>query len=138
MLRFDQDQRKIINEARAIERAARQKATRARPNSPKADRGRERDNGFRQFIRRQPCEARHKGGCQGPVQHAHISYRVAGIPNSFGRGVKNHDRYATPLCAGHHHIQTNVMGEKPFWAWVDKDPYEIAARLFAQYQEQPK
>lgn len=97
------------------------------------DRGRERDNGFRQYIRRQPCEAAHMGGCAGPIQHAHVSYQQHGIPNSFGRGIKNHDRHGNPLCAEHHRIQGDVMGEKPFWAWVGKDPYETSAAHFAAY-----
>lgn len=131
------EQRAIVEAAKRIQREARQEATRARPKSPKADRGRERDNGFCQYVRRQPCEARHLGGCGGPVQHAHISYRVAGIPNSFGRSVKNHDRHGNPLCAGHHAEQHRI-GEKPFWALLGKDAYATAAGHFAQYQDQSK
>ena len=127
------EQRAVVNEAQRILREERKAATRARPKSPKADRGCEIDKGFRQYIRRQPCEARHKGGCAGPVQHAHVSYHVHGIANSFGRGVKNHDRHGNPLCAEHHYIQGNVMGEKPFWAWLGKDAYETAAAHFDRY-----
>ena len=118
---------------RAIARDRRRNVQAQRP-AEKKHRGRERDNGYRQYIRRQPCEAAHKGGCKGPVQHAHISYRVDGIPNSFGRGVKNHDRHGNPLCAGHHDLQTNGMGEKPFWAWLGKDAYATAAAHYARYQ----
>ena len=126
------EQRAVVNEAQRILREERKAATRARPKSPKADRGRERDNGFCQYIRRQPCEAGHRGDCLGPVQHAHVSYQVAGIANSFGRGVKNHDRHGNPLCAGHHAEQHRV-GEKPFWAWLGKDAYETAAAHFDRY-----
>jgi hypothetical protein len=128
------EQRAVVNEAKRIQRDVRKAATKARPKSLKADRGRERDNGFAQYIRRQPCEARAKGGCSGPVQHAHISYRVDGISNSFGRSVKNHDRHANPLCAEHHRIQGEVMGERPFWAWLGKDAYETAAAHYAAYR----
>ena len=121
---------RVFRQAKVRERRA-LKAT--RPKSPKADRGRERDNGFRQYIRRQPCEAAHWGDCQGPVQHAHVSYQVAGIPNSFGRGVKNHDRHGNPLCAGHH-AEQHRMGEKPFWALLGKDAYETAAGHYAAYR----
>lgn len=100
----------------------------------KADRGRERDNGFLAYLRRQPCEAAHMGGCDGPVQAAHISYRQAGIPNSFGRGVKNHDRHATPLCAGHHALQHSMGRERAFWELVGKDAYETAAGHYERYQ----
>lgn len=104
-----------------------------RPEGAGQRQPRERDNGFCQYIRRQPCEARHKGGCAGPIQHAHVSYQAHGIPNSFGRGSKNHDRHGNPLCAEHHRIQGEVMGEKPFWAWLGKDAYETAAGHYAAY-----
>lgn len=125
-------QRAVVNEAARIKREERKAATKARPKSPKADRGRERDTGYLQFLRRQPCEARGMSQCAGAVQAAHVSYRVAGISNSFGRSVKNHDRHANPLCADHHRIQHNV-GEKPFWAALGKDAYETAAGHFAAY-----
>ncbi|GEM_PF-2566846 len=109
---FTYEERHVIAAAAKLRREARKAATKARAKSPKADRGRERDNGFRQYIRRQPCEARHLGGCFGPVQHAHVSYRVHGIANSFGRGVKNHDRHGNPLCAGHHNGAASSTGAR--------------------------
>lgn len=127
------EQRAVVNEAKRIQREVRKAATKARPKSPKADRGREKDNGFRAYVRRQPCEARALGGCSGPVQHAHVSYRVDGIPNSFGRGVKNHDRHGNPLCAGHHQLQ-HETGERLFWSRLGKDAYATAAAHFARYQ----
>ncbi len=132
---FTLEQRAIIAEADRIQRKARREAKAARPKSPKADRGRERDNGFRQYIRRQPCEARHLGGCSGPVQHAHVSYRVHGIANSFGRGVKNHDRHGNPLCASHHKMQHDMGDERAFWSLLGKDAYETAAAHYAAYQK---
>lgn len=131
---FTYEERHVIAAAAKLRREARKAATKARPKSPKADRGRERDNGFRQYIRRQPCEARHLGGCFGPVQHAHVSYRVHGIANSFGRGVKNHDRHANPLCRGHHD-QQHSMNERAFWSLLGKDAYETAAAHYAAYSE---
>ncbi len=132
---FTLEQRAIIAEADRIQRKARREAKAARPKSLKADRGRERDNGFRQYIRRQPCEARHLGGCFGPVQHAHVSYRVHGIANSFGRGVKNHDRHGNLLCAGHHKMQHDMGDERAFWSLLGKDAYETAAAHYAAYQK---
>ena len=126
------EQRAVVNEAKRILRDERKAATKARPKSPKATRGRETDTGFLQYLRRQPCEARGMSQCAGAVQAAHVSYQVHGIPNSFGRSVKNHDRHANPLCADHHRIQHNV-GEKPFWAWLGKDAYETAAGHYARY-----
>lgn len=133
MLRFNAEQRAAIAAVDGFKRDARKADKKARPKSEKATRGREIDNGFRQYVRRQPCEARHLGGCMGPVQHAHVSYHVSGIPNSFGRGVKNHDRHGNPLCMGHHKMQDRI-GEKPLWAKIGKDAYETAAAHYAKYQ----
>lgn len=130
---FTYEQRHVIAAAAKLRKEARKAATKARPKSPKASRGREIDTGFRQYIRRQPCEARHLGGCSGPVQHAHVSFRVHGIPNSFGRSVKNHDRHGNPLCAGHHQMQHDMGDERAFWALLGKDAYETAAAHYATY-----
>jgi hypothetical protein len=119
----------VYRKAKARERKA---STAARPKSPKADRGRERDNGYLAYLRRQPCAAAGFGFCGGPIQAAHVSYRVAGIANSFGRGVKNHDRHANPLCAEHHGMQ-HGGSEKAFWAATGKDAYETAAAHYAAY-----
>lgn len=134
---FTAAERAVIADAQRIRREARREARTARPKSPKADRGRERDNGFRQYIRRQPCEARHLGGCSGPVQHAHVSYRVHGIANSFGRGVKNHDRHGNPLCDGHHKMQHDMGDERAFWSMLGKDAYATAAAHYAAYTGEP-
>jgi len=130
---LDLAERQILAAARQIKARERKEAKKARPASPKATRGRDEDKGFRQYIRRQPCEARHLGGCSGPVQHAHVSFRVHGIPNSFGRGVKNHDRHGNPLCAGHHQMQHDMGDERAFWALLRKDAYETAAAHYATY-----
>lgn len=134
MIRFEGDDRRTVEKAAELRRDARKAATKARPKSEKATRGREIDNGFRQYIRRQPCEAAHLGGCSGPLQHAHVSYQQHGIPNSFGRGVKNHDRHGNPLCAGHHELQHRMGDERAFWMLVGKDAYETAAGHFAAYE----
>lgn len=132
------EQRLIIYKAQQIKReknkGLNQSLRAERRGRGKADRGRERDTGFLAYLRCQPCEAAHMGGCSGPVQAAHISYRQAGIPNSFGRGVKNHDRHANPLCAGHHEMQHQMGRERAFWELVGKDAYETAASHYAKYQ----
>lgn len=128
------DERALKAKWEAVRREKRKEAKAARPKSLKADRGRERDNGFLAYLRRQPCEAAgFIGPCVGPVQAAHISYRVAGIPNSFGRGVKNHDRHANPLCAEHHAKQHQCGDERKFWAAIGKDAYETAATHYSRY-----
>ena len=131
------EERAIVRAGKAItsreNKERRQKAKAAR-TPEKRSRGREEDKAYRQYVRRQPCEARHLGGCSGPVQHAHVSYRVHGIPNSFGRGVKNHDRHGNPLCAGHHQQQHDMGNEQAFWSLLGKDAYDTAAAHYAAYQ----
>jgi hypothetical protein len=131
-------ERAIIRAADRIKAAQRKQAKAKikgeRRARGKADRGRVRDTAFLAYLRGLPCEARHTGGCFGPVQAAHVSYRVEGIPNSFGRGVKNHDRHANPLCAFHHHCQHMKGDEEGFWALLGKNAYETAAKHYAEYQ----
>lgn len=131
------DQRAIVNEAKRIQREERKAATRARPKSPKATRGRETDGGFLAYLRRQPCDARHMGGCSGPIQAAHIRYSdvAAGSVNP-GMGRKNHDRHATALCEGHHIHGQHRTNERAWWQSIGRDAYATAAAHFAAYQGQ--
>ncbi len=131
MLRFDQDQRKVIQQAKLIQRTARQQATKARPKSPKADRGRERDNGFLAFLRRQPCVT---CGAAAPNDAAHLrmACREVGKPST-GMQVKPSDRFAVPLCRTCHTTQ-HSGAESRFWSERGLNPFDIAARLFAQYR----
>lgn len=125
----ERDAGRVYREAKSRERRA---AKAARPKSPKADRGRVRDPGFLAFVRRQPC-AVGLIGCRGPVQAAHIRTSLPGEPPT-GLQVKPSDQRATPLCAGHHEEQ-HSMNEMRFWAKHRLDPFAIAARLFALYQQ---
>lgn len=132
MLRFDADQRKVIQQAKLIQRTARQQATKARPKSPKADRGRERDNGFLAFLRRQPCAC---CGHPAPSDAAHIrmgSPALGKLPT--GMQVKPSDKYAVPLNRACHMTQ-HSMSEARFWSERGLDPFKISARLHAEYKE---
>lgn len=106
--------------------------------SPKADRGRERDVGFMAYIRRQPCEARHLGGCSGGIEAAHVRYSDAskGAVNP-GMQRKNHDRHCNPLCHFHHQHDQHKRQERAFWAALGKDAYDTAAGHYAAYQGAP-
>lgn len=125
-----------IREAKAKVAAFRkaQRKARPKPDKVKVNRGRDRDPGFLAYLRRQPCEARHVGGCDGQIQAAHIRYRDARYPNSAAAGVKNHDRWANPLCAAHHALQHHVGNERRFWSDIDKDAYSTAAEHYHAYQ----
>ena len=122
---------RTFRKAKARERKA---AKDARPKSPKADRGRVRDPGFLAFLRRQPCAVGPQG-CDGPVEAAHVRLATP-ERGSTGMQVKPSDRYAVPLCAAHHRTGNgaqHVIGERRFWDAHGKDPFKIAADLFARY-----
>lgn len=125
------EQRAIVNEGKRIQREARKAATKARPKSPKADRGRQRDNGFLAYLRRQPCAC---CGYPAPSDAAHIrmaSPERGKLPT--GMQVKPSDRFAVPLNRVCHETQ-HSMSEARFWSMRDRDPFAIADRLYAEYQ----
>lgn len=130
---FTYEQRHIIAAAAKLRKEARQAATKARPKSPKADRGRERDNGFLAYLRRQPCEARALGGCSGPIDPAHIRFNDGPDRQNPGGARKNHDRHANPLCRVHHD-QQHSGSERAFWSLIGKDAYATSAAHYAAYQ----
>lgn len=131
---YSESERKVLARARAIKAKKRNAAKKARPVNPKADRGRVRDPGFLAFLRRQPCSVRqaHGIGCDGPIQAAHIrTHKPGELPTGLQR--KPDDRRATSLCAKHHAEQHGV-NELWFWHKYSLDPFEIAERLYAEYQ----
>lgn len=129
-MNYTHEQRQTIAEAARIRREARKEATRARPKSPKADRGRERDNGYLAFLRRQPCAC---CGLPAPSDAAHL--RMASLERGklpTGMQVKPSDRFAVPLNHGCHMTQ-HSMSEARFWSERGLDPFVIADRLYAEY-----
>jgi hypothetical protein len=123
---------RIFRQAKARER---KEAKAARPKSPKADRGRERNNGFLCYLRRQRCEAWTLGNCQGSSDPAHIRFNDGPDRQNPGGARKNHDRHCNPLCRAHHDLQ-HSMNERAFWERLGKDAYATAAGHFAAYQGQ--
>lgn len=132
-------ERAILRQALQIKRAknreTRMKIAAMRKPGGKASRGRERDNGYLAFLRRQPCAC---CGHPAPSDAAHIrmgSPALGKLPT--GMQVKPSDKYAVPLNRACHMTQ-HTMSEARFWSERRLDPFDIAARLYAQYQEQPK
>lgn len=125
------DQRAVVNEARRIQRDARKAATKARPKSPKADRGRERDNAHLAFIRRLPCVATYAetGKLRFGCQAAHVRMVREGKPG--GMGVKPSDKWTVPLTPEMHDRQTNRGGERGFWHALGIDPVVLAQQIYA-------
>lgn len=135
---LDAEKREILRPTKALRRAEAKVAKRDREKGRGKVKGqrepRERDPGFLAYLRRQPCEAAHLGGCSGPIQAAHIRYSDARHGQNPGAGRKNHDRRANPLCEGHHLRDQHAGAERAFWERLDKDAYERAAEHFAAYQ----
>ena len=129
-------ERIILRKAAVIKRAknheTRLRIAAARKPGGKASRGRERDTGYLAFLRRQPCAC----GCGAPAPSDAAHIRMAsperGKPPT-GMQVKPSDRFAVPLNRVCHERQ-HSMSETRFWSTLDRDPFEIADRLYAEYQ----
>lgn len=134
----------IMKPQTEAQRKARREAARARRKAMKAApmknqrQPRERDPGFLAYLRRLPCEAHHLGGCDGPIEAAHIRYSDfrKGSTNP-GAGRKNHDRNANPLCRHHHQHDQHRRSERAFWEELGKDAYDTAAKHYAAFKGQP-
>lgn len=126
--------RKERNAALARARKARSTALKA-SDAPNKREERELDRGFLAYLRRQPCEAAHLGGCSGPVEAAHIRFNDGPGRQNPGAGRKNHDRHANPLCHFHHQHDQHRRRERTFWEALGKDAYDTAAGHYAAYRE---
>lgn len=119
----------VIREENRVARKASKKAAPV----VKPTRGRELDKGFLIYLRRQPCEARGLGGCDGRIDPAHIRYNDGPNRLNPGAGRKNHDRHCNALCRTHHDMQ-HSMDERRFWSLFGKDAYATAEAQYAAYQ----
>ena len=133
MLTLTKDQRDTLHAAKKV-RAEMRKASKRETPPAKPAQNRERDPGFLAYLRRQPCEAAHMGGCDGPMEAAHIRFSDAahGARNP-GMQRKAHDRHANPLCRFHHQHDQHRGAERFFWERLGKDAYTTAAGHYARY-----
>lgn len=123
-------------EQRQAERKARPKREkRVEHENAKPNRGREREPLFLAYLRRQPCEAAHLGGCAGPIEAAHVRYSDAarGIFNP-GLQRRNHDRHANPLCRFHHQHDQHKRQERAFWDRLGIEPGALSIALHDAYR----
>jgi len=81
------------------------------------------DAGFLKFLKQKPCCI---CGKVGETEAAHIRIGL------FAGQMKPHDKYATPLCIWHHRRQ-HTMNEENFWEEVGFDPFDVAEKLYAEY-----
>ena len=81
------------------------------------------DRGFLDFLKLKPCCI---CGAPPPSDPAHIRIGL------FAKGMKPHDRHATPLCRTCHDRQ-HSQNEALFWQSYGLDPFAIAAALYQEY-----
>lgn len=88
-----------------------------------------KDKPYLDWIRDLPCIVTGRLN----VQAAHISY-LAPQHGKLGRGkgAKESDRWAIPLCAEEHRIQ-HTMNEQAYWASRGIDPCVVALALYGAY-----
>lgn len=91
------------------------------------------DPGFLAFLRtkrcctcgRHPLPANPTG-----IEAAHIRIGL------FAKGMKPHDKHAVPMCGWCHRDGPEAqhkMNETEFWAMWELDPFDIAAKFYAEY-----
>lgn len=124
--------RKAAEIKRAKNRETRMRIAAARKPGGKQHRGRERDAGYLQYLRHQPCAC----GCgrPAPSDAAHIrmaSPKHGKLPT--GMQVKPSDKFAVPLNRVCHERQ-HSGSEARFWSELGLDPFEIAEAHFSTYK----
>ena len=99
-----------------------------RPRNRNAGRPPEKDaRGFLQFIRGRDCLFVDQGGCEGKIEAAHLDFA-----GGKGIGTKVADKFAVPMCAGHHRMQ-HKLGWQTFMVTMKASAHElltIAQRLW--------
>lgn len=88
-----------------------------------------KDADYLDFIRSLPCIVTHRE----PVEAAHVSYAVPEYGKlGRGKGAKESDRWAVPLCP-EEHARQHTMNERDYWRSTGIDPCIVAALLYAAY-----
>lgn len=76
---------------------------------------------FLQWLRGRECLAASTNGCIGKMEAAHVDYA-----GDKGMGTKVSDRFAVPMCAGHHRMQ-HAFG----WHTFERECFGIAGHALA-------
>jgi hypothetical protein len=136
------EDRAILRAAKDVQARERRERKAARPkvDPVRANRGRERDGAYLQWLRRQPCVIGALGGpgtsCSGPTQAAHLRYGDASVGRvNPGLQVKPSDAWATGLCASHHAEQHANGNEARWWNAYGLDGTAVAQAQYRAFQE---
>lgn len=96
---------------------------------------RERDESYLDFVRSLPCIVTRR---EDSVEAAHISYAEPKYGKTGrGKGTKESDRWAIPLCTEEHKRQ-HSMGERAYWQSVGIDPCIVAMALYAAFPSEAR
>lgn len=88
-----------------------------------------KDKPYLEWLHDLPCIVT---GALG-VEAAHVSYAAPGYGKlGRGKGQKESDRWAVPLCPQEHRNQ-HSMGERTYWALHGIDPCVVALALYGAY-----
>lgn len=120
-------------EQRKVRKANSERRKAALVRTPEQRQPRVRDNGYLQFLRRQPCL-----NCRTtPCDAAHIRFVPPGSGwRHVGKAEKPDDARAVSLCRACHTLQ-HSMSEAVFWSSVLRlDPVEAVAEMRRLYEGQ--
>lgn len=120
---------------RKYDRAKRKEAPRAVPTAKGQREPRVRDPAYLAWLRRQGCcYGAVSGGCEGPIEAAHVRFSSAkyGKVNP-GMQRKPDDIFALPNCRLHHALQ-HSKNEAAHWATVGIDPLALCLEMRAKYE----
>ena len=88
-----------------------------------------KDEAYLNFIRSLPCLVTKRM----PVEAAHVSYPEPKYGKlGRGKGTKESDRWAVPLCP-EEHAKQHSMNEQAYWQGVGIDPVLTALSLYGAY-----
>lgn len=91
------------------------------------------DPGFLAFLREKKCCTCGRAPLLAKPTGIHAAHIRIGL---FAKGMKPHDKHAVPMCSWCHldgPKAQHSMNESEFWAMWGLDPFDIAAKLYAEY-----
>jgi hypothetical protein len=144
--------RKLAEKANAAKRAERKAAKGRQAKAPRPDAAattgvnglrqrdpRELDHDYIVWLHTRPCAAcvALKMAQKTPTEAAHPKFGIGGSRREFGIGERSHDRFAVPLCGGHHRILNTAehnKGQRRFWDELGIDVEAFAESLHALFE----
>jgi hypothetical protein len=146
--------RKLVRQASEAKRQERKAARGRQTAAPRPDAAastgvnglrqrdpRELDHDYIVWLHTRPCSAcvALRMAQKTPTEAAHPKFGIGGRRREFGMSERSHDRFAVPLCSGHHRILKNAehnKGQRRFWDELGVDVEEHAEELYGLYSSE--